>query len=63
MTNFEKHKHEILEITDLGYHIAVIFGEPYPCANHNCGVCELSYSYPNCTAALINWFAEEYVEK
>lgn len=59
MTNFEKWKDEILEITNHGTYIAVVNGKPVTCEMTNCNKCELGIQ---CNVHRFNWLYEEYKE-
>lgn len=65
MTNFEKHKEQLLEISNaMGTGIAVRNGELYPCENVRCEDCDFyNGGRGSCEASIIRWLYQEYEEK
>lgn len=65
MTNFEKHKEQLLEIANvMDTGIAVRNGELYPCEKLRCEDCDFyGDGSGSCEARLVRWLYEEYQEK
>lgn len=64
MTNFEKYKDVILEISKNGDRVAIdkCTGALRVCRNINCDNCALCTDSISCTAPLMLWLYEEYQE-
>lgn len=65
MTNFEKHKEQLLEIANvMDTGIAVRNGELYPCERIRCEDCDFyGDGSGSCEARFVPWLYEEYQEK
>lgn len=62
MTNFEKWKDEILEITDAQCRVAVVDGKPVNCSGMVCGDCDCNKPRQSCAVSLVEWLYSEYKE-
>lgn len=62
MTNFEKFKDEIKEITENNIVMAVVDGKPCKCMDIRCYECDLHNAYSPCGVKLLKWLQEEYIE-
>ena len=64
MTNGEKYKEQVLDITLEGdTTVAVCKGKLYPCKNTPCENCQFYETGMSCTASLIRWLYKEYKEE
>ena len=61
MTNFEKWKDEIADISNTNRSVAVVNGEPAICITVDCKSCDFKGNV-NCNYELLKWAASEYQE-
>ena len=61
MTNFEKWKDEIADISNTNRSVAVVNGEPAICITVDCKSCDFKGDV-NCNYELLKWAASEYEE-
>ena len=61
MTNFEKWKDEIADISNTNRSVAVVNGEPAICITVDCKSCDFKGDV-NCNYELLKWAASEYQE-
>lgn len=64
MTNFEKYKYEILQITDTGSDVGLINGKPVGCDETSCCKCDMQKicEYRSKEYELLKWAVSEYKE-
>lgn len=61
MTNFEKYKDEIMDISIKGRRVALVKRQPVDCHNISCTACDLYCEVP-CDVERLKWLYEEYKE-
>ena len=61
MTNFEKWKDEIADISNTNRSVAVVNGKPAICITVDCKSCDFKGNV-NCNYELLKWAASEYQE-
>lgn len=61
MTNFEKWKDEIADISNANHSVAVVNGKPAICPTIACKSCDFKGNV-NCDYELLKWAASEYQE-
>ena len=62
MTNFEKWKDEIADISNTNRSVAVVNGKPAICITVDCKSCDFKGDVVKCNYELLKWAASEYEE-